>query len=76
MKLYERLFDGGACWVVKTGPKDARMEVVANPIVSIAYFRNAMRGVWLAGLELFCEKAYITELGHTPTSDKVKVSWA
>jgi hypothetical protein len=76
MKLYERLFDGGACWVVKAGPKDARLEIVANPIVSITYFRNAMRGVWQAALELFCQKTYVAEIGRTPTSDKVKVSWA
>jgi hypothetical protein len=76
LKLYERLFNGGACSVGKIGPKDARMEVAGNPMVSISYFRNAMRGVWQGGIELFCQKAYVTELARTETSYKVKISWA
>jgi hypothetical protein len=76
MKLYERLFDGGGCSVAKVGPKDARMEVASNPMVNIPYFRNAMRGVWQVGVELFCQKAYVVEIGRTETSYKVKVSWA
>ena len=75
-KLYERLFDGGGCCVTKIGPKDARMEIAANPMVSIAYFRNAMRGLWQVAIELFCRHAYIVELEQTDTSYQVKVSWA
>ena len=75
-RLYERLFDGGACGVVKVGPKDARMELVGNPVVRYAYFRNAMRGVWHVALELFCAKGYVNEVGRTEISYKVKISWA
>jgi hypothetical protein len=76
LKLYERLFNGGACSVGRSGPKDARMEVAGNPMVSVPYFRNAMRGVWQAGVELFCQKSYVTELTRSETSYKVKISWA
>jgi hypothetical protein len=76
LKLYERIFDGGACAVEKMGPKDARMEVVANPMVAITYFRNAMRGVWQSGIELFARKAYVTEIARSASSFKVKISWA
>jgi hypothetical protein len=74
-KLYERLFDGGGCRVSKIGPKDAYMELAANPMVSIPYFRNAMRGLWQVAIELFCRRAYLVEAAQTETSYKVKVSW-
>jgi hypothetical protein len=75
-RLYDRLFDGGACAVTKHGPKDARMELVANPLVTIPYFRNAIRGLWQVALEFFCSKAYITETGRDDTSYRVRISWA
>jgi hypothetical protein len=75
-KLYERIFDGGGCCVTKVGPKDARMEVAGNPMVGIRYFCHGMRGLWQVALELFCRKAYLVELEQTPTSYRVKVSWA
>jgi hypothetical protein len=75
-RLNERLFDGGACGVTKHGPKDARMELVANPTVGIAYFRNAMRGLWQVALEFFCTRAYVSEMGRSETSYRVRISWA
>jgi len=74
--LYERLFDGGAVCVTRVGPKDARMELVANPLVDIPYFRNAARGLWQVALEFFCTRAYVTEIGRTMTSYKVRIAWA
>jgi hypothetical protein len=75
-RLYERLFDGGAVCVTRAGPKDARMELVANPLVAIPYFRNAMRGLWQVAIEFFCTKAYLNETGRTEDSYKVRISWA
>jgi hypothetical protein len=74
-KLYERLFDGGGCQVTKTGPKDSVIEVAANPIVGVGYFRNGMRGLWQVAIELFCKRAYLVELAQTEMSCRVKVSW-
>jgi hypothetical protein len=75
-RIYERLFDGGGCCVTRVGPKDARMELACNPIVSIAYFRNAMRGLWQVAFEFFCSRAYVTEIDRTEASYKVRVAWA
>jgi hypothetical protein len=75
-KLYERLFAGGGCCVTKTGPKDARLEMAGNPVTSIAYFRNALRGLYQVGMELFCSKAYVTDAGHTSSSCTMRISWA
>lgn len=75
-RLYERLFDSGGCCVTRAGPKDARLELVGNPVLAIPYFRNAMRGLWQVAVEFFCAKAYINETGRTDSSYKVRISWA
>ena len=75
-KLYERLFDGGGCSVIKTGPKDALMEMAQNPLVAIPYFRHAVRGLWQVAIELFCRKAYLLEVDATETECRMTVSWA
>jgi hypothetical protein len=75
-RLYERLFEGGGCCVTKIGPKDARLEMARNPVTGLAYFRNALRGLYQVGMELFCTKAYVTEIGHTDSSCKMRISWA
>jgi hypothetical protein len=75
-KMYERIFDGGGCCVTKLGPKEATMEMAANPLCAIGYFRNATRGVWTSALDLFCTKAYMREVARTETSFKVRISWA
>jgi hypothetical protein len=75
-KLYERLFDGGDVCVTKTGPKDARMELAGNPLVTLSYFRQGLRGMWTAALELFCSRAYVTEAARTETSLRLRISWA
>lgn len=75
-KLYERIFDGGGCCVTKRGPKDACVEITCNPVMGIPYFRHAMRGLWLAAVDLFCTRSFAVELGHTESSCKVRISWA
>jgi hypothetical protein len=77
-RLYTRLFQGGSVRLVKLGPKEARVELVNNPLFANAHFRNGLRGLTVAGAELFCEKAYGTELARlsTPTSFAMRVSWA
>jgi hypothetical protein len=74
-RLYARLFDGGGIAIEKAGPKDARFEMVVNPLARFGYFRDAARGMWASAIELFCKKAYVTEIGRTETSFKVKLSW-
>jgi hypothetical protein len=77
-RLYERQFEGGGVSVVKLGPKEARCEVVANPVAATAHFRNGFRGLCQAGVELFCTRAYAVELSKrgSDTSFVIRVSWA
>jgi hypothetical protein len=75
-RFYERLFDGGAICVGRSGPKDAKWELVVNPLTRFAYFRDGARGMWASAIELFCRKAYVSEIGRTDTSMKLKIAWA
>jgi hypothetical protein len=77
-KLYERIFrGGGGTSIVKLGPKDAVAEVVGLPLVSIPYFRAAMRGMFQAACELVCRRAYVRELGAhgEPAASAMRISW-
>lgn len=77
-RLYTRLFQGGSVRLLKLGPKEARLELVNNPIVASPHFRNGFRGVTVAGAELFCQKAYGHEIPKmtTPTGFAMRISWA
>jgi hypothetical protein len=77
-RLYERVFaGGGAVAVTRVGPKDARVELLANPLYGIRYYRTALCGVYVAAAQLFCSKAYARELpGGTDTSMHLAISWA
>ena len=61
-KLYERLFRGGGIAVTRTGPKDARVDMVGNPLCDIEYFRIGVRGVFESGIELFCSRVTTHEI--------------
>ena len=76
-KLYDRIFQGGSCRLIKLGPKEARLEVVNNRLFSLEHFRNGFRGIVCAGAELFCEKAYAHELPKLSgaTNLGVRISW-
>jgi hypothetical protein len=77
-RLYTRLFQGGSVRLVKLGPKEARLELVNNALSASPHYRNGFRGVAVAGAELFCQKAYGTELPRltSPTTFAMRISWA
>jgi len=75
-KLWERTFVGGGISVTKITPKDARVELVRLSLLETSYFRNAFRGVMAAGIELFCRRAFVTELPRRGEIYALKVSWA
>ncbi|HEY6464088.1 MAG TPA: hypothetical protein VIY73_28160 [Polyangiaceae bacterium] len=77
-KLYERLFRGGGIAVTRVGPKDARVDLVGNPLCQMEYFRVGVRGVYQAALELFCERLVTREVPRRyPEFDMaVRISWA
>jgi len=77
-KLYDRLFQGGDIGVVKIGPKEARVEIVGQPLCPNVYWRAGFRGVYQAALGLFCTKAYVTDVPRalTATSMAMRAAWA
>lgn len=78
-KLYDRVFQGGGgVTAIKTGPKDARVTFVGYPVARVPYYRLAMTGVFEVGLELFCRKAYVSDVAAeaTPTTAVLTMSWA
>lgn len=61
-RFWERGYDGGGIRVQKLGPKEARIELVHCSLADSRYFRNAVRGLFGAVIQLFCSRAYIQEL--------------
>lgn len=59
-RFWDRAYQGGGLSVTKLGPKEARGDVVQAPMCDSVYFRNALRGLLVGVLELFCRKAYVT----------------
>ena len=61
-RFWRRAFDGGGVRGVRLGPKEARLEMHQVELAESAYFRNAVRGLTVSVLELFCSRAYVREL--------------
>jgi hypothetical protein len=76
-KLYERLFRGGGIEVTRTGPKDARVDMVGNPLCDIEYFRVGVRGVYESALELFCQRVFTQEIPWKRVGREMalRISW-
>jgi hypothetical protein len=76
-KLYDRLFRGGGIAVTRTGPKDARVDLVGNPLCDVEYFRVGVRGVYEAALELFCERVTTHEIPrrYVGLDMALRISW-
>ena len=76
-KLYERLFRGGGIAVTRTGPKDARVDMVGNPLCDIEYFRVGVRGVYESGLELFSARVATHEIPrrYQGLDMGIRISW-
>ncbi len=78
-RLWRRGLDGGAVAVFKTGPKEARIEVVACTLLEIPYWRAAFGGVLLDIASLFCQKAYIravTSRAAAKDECALRLQWA
>jgi len=75
-RFWDRGVDGGGVSVVRTGPKDANVQLVQCPLLPSPYFRHGLRGLLGALVELFCMRAYATERRHGPTSVEYRVQWA
>jgi hypothetical protein len=77
-RLWQRVWEGGDVAVFKLGPKEARVELAGWPCARVPYCRRALRGLLIGQSELFCKKAYATEVPHlcTATTLGYRVAWA
>jgi hypothetical protein len=77
-RFWLRSYDGGGIEIVKVGPKEARIRVIAVTLLDSPYFRNALRGLLGAVMERFCTKAYVHEphLTRPPGTVHLRVQWA
>jgi hypothetical protein len=75
---FEREFRGGACGIFRTGPKDARVELIGFPLSVSPYTRAALRGIAHGLCEPLCTRVYTQELRElcTATTIGYRVAWA
>jgi hypothetical protein len=76
-RLYGRLFCGGGIAVTQLGPKDARVDIVGNPLCAVDYFRVGVRGIYQAALRLFCLHVLTRELRRPrmPHAMSLRIAW-
>lgn len=76
-RFWDRFFVGGGVAVHKVGPKEARAELVQFPGCRYRHFQIAMRGVLHPITEMFCQRAYLTDVPKLggPTRLAVKIAW-
>ncbi len=77
-RLWNRVLDGGGVAVYRVGPKDARVEIAALPLVDIPYFRNAFRAFIVAGCSIFAAKVYGKDVPSAREKGRTayRISWA
>jgi hypothetical protein len=77
-RFWARSYDGGGVRVLRRGPKEAHVDVVQSPLFEYRYFRNAVRGVILSAVDMFCTKGYMTERQVARPHDGVayRIQWA
>jgi hypothetical protein len=61
-RLWDRIYQGGGVAVYKRGPKEAVVDIAQWPLASVGYVRQTMPAVVLGIVEMFCQKAYISEV--------------
>ena len=77
-RLWDRTWQGGGVCVYKRGPKEALIEVVKWPCAGIPYVRASMPAVVLSVIEMFCTKAYVSEVPRMCSANAIgiKLQWA
>lgn len=76
-RMWDRTWVGGGIAIFKSGPRDARGEIVGWPCARVRYCRIAMRGMILGTVALFCKKATILEISSqcTDTTLGYRIQW-
>jgi hypothetical protein len=75
-RFWHRGYDGGGLRITKLGPKDARVDVIACGLCESHYFRHALRGLSCGFVEVFCTRAYATEVTFGHDSVSYRYQWA
>lgn len=75
-RLWERLYRGGGIYVDEAGPKDAELEIAAQPLARIAYWRTGLRGILQSLLDPLARRVFIREAKHDETSCVYRIAWA
>lgn len=58
-RVWDRIYIGGSCTVLRTGPKDVFLEQNGNLLAGSRYLRIASQGFFKSLAELFSTKAYV-----------------
>jgi hypothetical protein len=75
-RFWDRGYDGGGISVIKTGPKDCRVEATAIPLFRSPYYRVAVRGVVWSVFELFSRKVFVSERkSRSPDAIVLHAQW-
>ena len=77
-RLWDRLFMGGGLMVEKLGERDALVSMYNLSLLSVPYFRNALRGLQENGLSTIWRwsKLRVSEVPATnDTSAKYRLNW-
>ena len=71
------LRNGGGVSVFSLGPKDARVEMHAHPLVETDYIRNSWQGMFEAGIGLAARRCFVRQDRRFATEDRVafEISW-
>jgi hypothetical protein len=77
-RLWERVWRGAGISVEKRGPKEALLEVIQWQPAAIPYVRMTMPAVVHGIVELFCKKAFVSEVPKMCTDKALgmRLQWA
>lgn len=74
-RLWGRHFEGGNVTVTRAGQKDVTVDIRDFSLARSSFFRHAFRGGNEAALRLFASTVVVRELGSSPTSLLLRMSW-
>jgi hypothetical protein len=75
-RVWPRIYQGSGLHILRTGPKDVRIEVLGNPILyETRYYRSSWRGFAASLFELFTRKMYMHDVKSTPQVTVYQASW-
>jgi hypothetical protein len=75
-RFWDRGYDGGALRLTKLGPKDARVDLIGCTLCESHYYRHALRGLSNGFIEVFCKRAYATEMVSSLDGVSYRYQWA